>query len=439
MVCSKAGDRKVTGVYLAKIIYDTQDVKKETGIIIFKVDEQYLFEVFNNFISHMKQNVNLFTSENQEVFVSNAFEMNSRKPIDEILSSDTATSVKEVSIKGDTVYMLYDTIQPAGWKLVIGISANVLFKEVRSIAKFTLLLCAATLPICLLLVNYLYNDIVKPMNLLIKRMRQIEKGDIGATIEKERKDEFGYVFNTFNKMSQNIKVLIDTVYKKQIAIKDAELKALQAQINPHFLYNTLEAINWKAKINGVEEISEMVSALSCITEANLDRKSEKLIPIRKEIEYINSYNFLIQKRFGKKITFNMIIEEDTLNLIIPKLIVQPLIENSIYHGLEMKKGGGTVDISMWKEGSTLVITVADDGLGIEADVLKKIKENIADETYLDHTSSIADNSKIGVLNVHRRIQLLYGEEYGLDISSNEGIGTTVVIKLPVIVSKPAAG
>ena len=181
----------------------------------------------------------------------------------------------------------------------------------KAVSKLILILCAATLPICVILVNFLYSDIIKPMNLLVRRMHQIEKGDIGITIENKREDEFGYMNKTFNRMSLQIKNLINTVYKKQIATKDAEIKALQAQINPHFLYNTLDSINWKAKINGVEEISEMVSALSSIIEANLNRNNENYITLDKEIEYINNYYLLLKKRYGKKINLVLDVEQET--------------------------------------------------------------------------------------------------------------------------------
>lgn len=423
-------DGKTTGIYIAKIIFDLEDIKNITGMIVFKVNEQYLFDVFNNFISHIQQNISLFSDSGQTIFDFKAFDTDSQQNFDVSLSSNKEMNFKEVKLQNDTAYLLYDIIHPVNWQLMIGISQNELLKEVRKVATLIVLLCIATIPICLLLINYTYIDFIRPLNLLIKRMRQIEKGDMGVIIESKRMDEFGYVFGTFNKMSLKIKNLIDTVYKKQIAMKDAEIKALQAQINPHFLYNTLEAINWKAKINGVEEISDMVSALSFIIEANLNRSNEKFVSIDKEIQYINNYNFLIQKRFGEKIKFNLSVNEETLNYVIPKLIVQPIIENAIYHGLEMKKGGGTVNVAIWKENNALMITVSDNGLGIEEKVLRKLKANLSDDKFIENQSSDENSSKIGVLNVHRRIKLLYGDRYGLEVSSELGRGTIITIKLP---------
>lgn len=436
-------DGKENGIYITKIIYDINDIKKETGLLIFKVNEQYLSEVLNNFMTNTSQNVTIYGSDKQAVFSYEPFDMknptmdsvfmaNGSSAPDGLVSPVSDSGLKEVRSGNDTIYLLYDTVRPEGWKLVMGVSSNILLKDVRNIAKFILVLCAATLPICLLLVNFLYSDIIKPMNLLIRRMRQVERGEIGITIENKRSDEFGFVNSTFNRMSLEIKNLIDTVYKKQIITKDAELKALQAQINPHFLYNTLDSINWKAKINGINEISEMVSALSSIIEANLNRKNEKSITLGKEIEYINNYYFLLQKRFGKKINLETDIQEDILDCTIPKLIIQPIIENAVHHGLEMKVGSGLIRLNARKDQGRLIIIVSDDGTGIDEKTLERLNRSLAAGPSGEEDSTAEINSSIGIINVQRRVKLLYGDEFGLQISSMPGRGTTVTITLPVV-------
>ena len=426
---------KATGIYLTKIIYDINDIKKELGLLVFKVSDRYIAEVLSNYLSNTEQNVSLFDSEGREVFAIKPFQVDYGKRLSEFLGSASETLSTEVESGNDKIYLMCDTIKPDNWKLVMGISSNVLLKDVRDTAKFILILCIATLPICILLVNFLYTDIIRPMNLLIKKMQRIEKGDIGVTIESDRGAEFGYVYRTFNKMSQEIKNLINTVYKNQIATKDAEIKALQAQINPHFLYNTLDSINWKAKLSGVTEISEMVTALSCIIEANLNRKNENFIELGREIEYINNYYLLLQKRFGKKIRLVTDISEDTLNYIIPKLIIQPIIENAVHHGLEMKLGTGTIHLKAGMAEEMIYIEVRDDGTGIEENTLKSLQDSLDKSLDTDTDSNLSARSSIGIINVHKRIKLLYGEEYGLKISSRLGEGTAVSIRLPAVLRK----
>ena len=438
--CVSYKDGKVEGLYITKIIYDINDIKRETGLLVFKVNEQYLTEVLNNYMTNTRQNVSLYGSDGREVYSYRPLEMNFEKPVNELVSEYSINGATEIKVGNDTIYLLNDTITPDNWMLIMGISSNVLLKEVRDIAKLILILCAATLPICVLSANFFYSDIIKPMNLLVKRMHQIEKGDIGITIENKREDEFGYMNKTFNRMSLEIKNLINTVYKKQIATKDAEIKALQAQINPHFLYNTLDSINWKAKINGVEEISEMVSALSSIIEANLNRNNENYITLNKEIEYINNYYLLLKKRYGKKINLVLDVEQETLNCVIPKLIIQPIVENAVYHGLEMKVGSGTIHLKTSRNESRVLIEVIDDGIGIDGNTLDRLNKSLADADKDDSVSMEQGDgafisSSIGIINVHKRIRLLYGENYGLLITSRIAEGTSVTISIPAILKE----
>lgn len=435
-------DEKAGGLYIAKIIYDNNDIKKEIGLLAFKVNEQYLTEVLNNYMTNTKQNVSLYGSDGREVFSYEPLGIGYKDQISKLAGSGTGE--KKIRAGNDTIYLLSEVIKPDDWKLVMSISSNVLLKDVRNIARLILILCAATLPISLFLVEFLYSDIIKPVNLLMKRMRQVEKGEIGVTIENRREDEFGYMNMTFNRMSLEIKNLIDTVYKNQIATKDAEIKALQAQINPHFLYNTLDSINWKAKMNGVEEISEMVSALSSIIEANLNRNNEKYIMLDKEIEYINNYYLLLKKRFGRKINMETEIGEDTLECMIPKLIVQPIVENAVYHGIEMKVGNGTIRLKTRRDESRLYIDVIDDGAGIDEATLSAINKSLEETSNEaaaagERTEIPPAGSSIGIINVHKRIRLIYGEGYGLHIESRESEGTHVSICLPAVSGQPGEG
>ena len=430
-------DGRADDLYITKIIYDINDIKREIGLLVFKVNEQYLKEVLNNYMTNTRQNVSLYGSDGREVYTYMPFEINYGTPLNELAGTENGTGAREIKAGNDTIYLLHETIMPDNWKLIMAISSNILLKDVRNIARLILILCAATLPICLLLVNFLYSDIIKPINLLVKRMHQVEKGEIGITIENRREDEFGYMNKTFNRMSLEIKNLINTVYKKQIATKDAEIKALQAQINPHFLYNTLDSINWKAKINGVDEISEMVAALSSIIEANLNRNNEKFITLEREIEYINNYYLLLKKRYGKKINLELEVGEDTLKCVIPKLIIQPIVENAVYHGLEMKVGSGTIHLRTGVKGDRMWIEVLDDGIGIDENTLSRLSKNLADAVTdaasgMDEEDVSVVRSSIGIINVHKRIRLLYGEDYGLHITSRVAEGTRVVISLPVI-------
>ncbi len=416
-------------IFLTKLVLSPSGSGSEIALIVLKIDQSELFKTFKNFEHIMKHNLSVLSPNNIEIYSFST----GKQSIDlsKLQLNGDIQEISETRINNDTIYYICKTIEPSAWKLVINISSNELLKDVKSDASIVLILCLIGLPIILMLINFLYIDLIRPLNLLIKKMLLIEKGTIGVTIDINRNDEMGYVIRSFNNMSQQIYTLINKVLKVQLAVKDAEIKALQAQINPHFLYNTLETINWKAKINGVEEISEMVGALSCIIDANLNRSGENTIVLQTEIEYIKNYNLIISKRFGTKISFAMNISEDTLRCRIPKLIIQPLIENSVYHGLEMKKGGGTIELNVYKNNGILYITVSDDGLGIPPDTLSRLLTKMDEEIYNNIDNSQCDNSKIGVINVQRRLKLLYGDEYGLKISSRLREGTSIMIRIPV--------
>ncbi len=417
---------KLNGIYLKRSVTG-RFTNKEIGTIVFKIREDFLFGILKSYLNHKVQNVCVM-SDNIRLYYYNSIDTGFEDEASNLLKASVPGRIKSLSYKEDTIYLFYNTISPLEWKLSVYISSNTLLADLRKILFRIVILCFLTLPVWLLLIDFIYRSIIKPINVLVVSMGKIEKGETGITVDIKRNDELGYVFKTFNKMSQEINNLINKVYKEQLAMKDAEIKALQAQINPHFLYNTLETINWKAQLCGANDISEMVTALSSIIDANLDRNNEKMIPVKKEIEYIDNYNLLIQKRFGKKITFVKSIDDDALEYMIPKLLIQPLIENSIYHGLETKKGGGTVELIISIEENMVLIVVADDGTGIDDNTLKRLKESLNKNVENLYES----RTKIGIMNVHRRIKLIYGDEYGLNIFSESNKGTTIILKLPFI-------
>ncbi len=419
------------GIYLERTITDRAN-SKEVGTIVFKVRDDFLFGSISRHLTQKVQNISIY-SGNTMLYNYNAFDDGFEKAVPNIPDNASTSTIKSFNYKDDKIYLFCNSITPVNWRLTVYISSNILLSDLKKVLFIIIILCVLTLPVWLLLINFIYRDIIKPINLLVESMGKIEKGETGITLEIKRNDELGYVFKTFNKMSQEINNLINKVYREKLAMKDAEIKALQAQINPHFLYNTLETINWKAQLHGAEDISEMVTALSSIIDANLDRNNEKMIPVKKEIEYIDNYNLLIQKRFGKKITFVKSIDDAALEYMIPRLLIQPLIENSIYHGLETKKGGGTVELIVSIEENMVLIIVADDGTGIDDATLKNLKESLDKNVENQYES----RTKIGIMNVHKRIRLIYGEEYGLNIFSESNKGTTIILKLPFIENRGA--
>jgi two-component system sensor histidine kinase YesM len=419
-------------IYVAKMVYNMNTLR-EIGLYVFKVNPDSIFNVLKDLSANTQNNMYIMDSFGNMLYEYKYFnpkQADFNKKIFQIKDSGDYIKLRNGL---DDIYVHTSMINSEAFKLITCVSSQSILKEVNDLSKFLFFLVLLIVPILLVLINYFQRDLIKPLNLLVAKMKRVEKGEMGTTIEIVRGDEFGYVFKTFNKMSSQIKVLIDSVYKEQIALKEEEIRALQAQINPHFLYNTLEAINWKARIHKVPDISDMVAALSYIMEANMNRNNEKLVTLEKEIEYIHNYRFIIIKRFNEKFKFIINVPKEVMNYKVPKLIILPVVENSVYHGLEMKRGEGVIELSINTNEDKLIISISDNGQGIEEEKLQKIKGflDIDVDDLEEHDKQTITN--IGLFNVNKRIRLLYGNQYGLEVISTYGEGTRVNIVMPLIV------
>lgn len=243
--------------------------------------------------------------------------------------------------------------------------------------------------------------------------------DKDETAVCERNDEIGVLQRDFTIMIQKIDTLIKDDYTKQILIKDAQLKALQAQINPHFLYNTLDSINWMAKLNQQRDISVMVESLGNLLRSAISGK-EPIITLKEEVQLLKDYLTIQKMRFGDRLQFQLEIDQQWLSLKIPKLILQPIVENSINYGLENTLGICRITVKAVPDSDCLNITVIDNGPGIPDELLKKLAQGEVKPK----------GSGIGLQNIDHRIKLIFGEEFGLSVTSELGVGTKVLIRIP---------
>lgn len=411
-----------------KIFY--RDNFKHSANIIFKIDQDYVFKRFNNMLGDSKKGVYVVANSSKELVTLGQLNEERKHKLEKfILSNHRGGSYYTEETRGEAiVYNVFNT-KNLSIASAVFIELNVLLADIREMSGFIFMLCMSMIPIFLILANELYKEVIYPVYVLSEKMHQIERGEMGVEIISRRKDEIGYVYNAFNKMSKEIKYLVNCVYKEQIALKNAELKSLQAQINPHFLYNTLEMINWKARMSGEEDISEMISALSGIMEINIDRRQNQFLCVEEEINYLRNYIFLIQKRFGDKVKLEENIDEKTLSYKIPRLLIQPIIENAIGHGIE-PVGRGTIYLKIEERKNNLMIFIKDNGVGMHYTRLNYLREQleVVKKNYIEDEE--LGKSHIGIINVQRRIKLLYGKRYGIDIKSEQNEGTEVILLLP---------
>jgi Predicted signal transduction protein with a C-terminal ATPase domain len=282
----------------------------------------------------------------------------------------------------------------------------------------------------LLIIFIMKSKVYDPITKVEQMLHGVVKGETNFNFEAKESDPFFPMFSDLNLLFENIKTLTYRESSAQLIKKQAELDALQSQINPHFLYNTLEAIRGQATEYGLKDIELMTRALSRLFRYSISNHNA-LVTLREELENVENYLFIQHLRFNNKFIKTSRIDEDTLDYKVPKLIIQPIVENAIYHGLEMKIGQGQICISAHLTRTRLVVSIRDDGLGISESKLRELNVALAKGvTQVDPSRS--KSSSVGLRNVNARIRLTYGSEYGLSIYSTEKIGTDVQLSLPRI-------
>ncbi len=312
-----------------------------------------------------------------------------------------------------------------------------LLQELYSLREKILMISVIALVLISIPFSITVNNILNPIKKLMKFMKSIRNGNLKnlkKRINIEGYSEMTLLADEFNQMLDEIegltRRLIDTsstLYKVELEKKQSELSFLQSQINPHFLYNTLESIKAMAAIKGVNEIIDMTKALSRILRYGVKGADE--VKLSEELEIVKAYIQIQKVRFGDRFEVYFHMSPSTLESLIPRMILQPLVENAIFHGLEpsMKRGSLTIRSDI-DEGNTLIISITDNGVGMEAHKLEETKSKLLS---IDIDNPLKVTSGIGIFNVNNRIRLKWGKEFGISIDSKLDIGTEVILKIPV--------
>ncbi|MBB6730240.1 cache domain-containing sensor histidine kinase [Cohnella zeiphila] len=337
--------------------------------------------------------------------------------IAEVTAASSGSSFEVDDAQGKRFYSVKDT--NFGWKIV-GVAYETDLIGYKSTLGRTLLITLAAVAISLFVSVVLSHRLSRPIRHLQRSMRLVEKGDFDVQAEVTQMNEIGQLSRTFNMMVAQIKNLMQEIIRTQENKRRSELQALQAQINPHFLYNTLDSIVWMAEQKQHEEVVLMTSALAKLFRASI-AKDQELVPIRVEMEHIRNYLLIQKMRYANKLDYRLEFDEAVLNDRMPKILLQPFVENAIYHGIRNKPDLGTIVIRAMQRGGRIVFEIEDDGLGMTAEQLEKIRE----------TGDGENRSKgIGISNVDERIKLICGPAYGVRIRSEREVGTCVTITIP---------
>ncbi len=309
-----------------------------------------------------------------------------------------------------------------GWTVVGSTEMSVLLNNSRRSRRVYLMITAAFVILALVVSGFLANSITRPIQRLKRSMSKVQEGDFSeGELAVTTSNEVGSLTESFNVMTNRIRELMLQNRQEQEAKRKSELRALQSQINPHFLYNTLDSIIWMAEGRKNEEVVLMTSSLAKLLRQSITAEDE-LVTVSAELEYCRSYLTIQQMRYKDKLSYSIEADPEILQCRIIRLILQPLIENAIYHGIKYKETKGSLMIRAFREDELLILQIRDDGVGMDAETLDHIFEK--------HKVNYQSNG-VGVYNVQQRIQLYYGQEYGIRYQSSPGEGTVAVIRLPL--------
>lgn len=308
-----------------------------------------------------------------------------------------------------------------GWTVVGAAYTSELLKNNEQAQMWYLLVASILLLAVIGISSIISREITKPIRSLRDSMRKVQNGQFDTHVEVITENEIGSLGRSFNLMTSEIQALMEQNVYEQKQKRKSELKALQAQINPHFLYNTLDSIIWMSEAGENDEVVEMTSALARLLRQSISNDKEE-VELEKEIEYVKNYLTIQKMRYKDKLEFLIYVDPRVAHVPIIKLVLQPLVENAIYHGIKYKETKGNLKIYARPVDGRVEIVVADDGIGMDEDVM----EHIFDE----HRKEQKRNG-VGVPNVQKRLKLQYGSEYGIRYESVKGAGTKAVITIPV--------
>lgn len=311
----------------------------------------------------------------------------------------------------------------------VTIDKRITHAEMNALEYLFIILIVFMIPLVVQMMRFFYKKVTLPLRQLITAANAVREGELGTQIvNEEDNEEFWQVKDSFNHMSKQLKNQFDKIYLEEVALRDAKIMALQSQINPHFLNNTLEIINWEARLNGNYKVSGMIEALSTMLGATMNRKEEQFHSVAEEMAYADAYLYIISQRFGAKFKCTKKIDERLMNVRVPRLIIQPIVENAVEHGMDITKQG-RLDIRLFeREDGYLCIEVEDNG-----HLTKEDRDKIDRLLSPDAEVSKEKRVSLGIRNVDQRLKMIYGADCGLFIEGNDKEHTvsTILLKTDV--------
>lgn len=397
-----------------------------TGILRLDIQEQVFSDLLSEF-NYLPASVILLLDQDYEL-ISCSNELKNVQAMSSIKNQLSCLNYPEkeiniIPLENDDYYLIAGLSLSNGWRLVQVIPASDIEKQAFPAKQYTYIITICGILFSCILCVLLSFFITKPLTQLLLATQELQKGHLNAKANIHSQDEFSLLADSFNQMTDYIEALIqkNAEIKRQETM--AELLYMQSQINPHFLYNTLDSIRWSARLQEDFIVSQQVEMLSDLFRYYLSRNS-KFVTFQEEIHYINNYLEIQKLRYKDRLSYHILFDNDVTGLYTLRLILQPLVENAIVHGLERKMDDGHILITGKLENQKVIVSVEDDGLGSSEEIVIK------------HLNEKETSKAFALRNINDRLRLHFGEEYGLLFHSILGTGTKVTLKLPVLTEPP---
>jgi len=420
-------------------MYDSY-LGKSVGVVLIEVKPTAIINMLDNLRIGASGKSFILSSDNEQL-AGDDLQSYIDKQSKDILSLIVDKPVSVID-RPDALYIQAKS-QNLDWKLLSVAHKEDLNIEVNETRRFLLLIVAVLIIVSIALASMISRRLSSPIKQMVREMKRVEFGNFNGHLEVKSYDEMNFLVASFNRMVIRVNELIERVRIVSLSEKNAQLQALQSQINPHFLYNTLDMIYWMLDDKENEPLGEIIYSLSQMFRYSSDWENSLNVTLQEEIEQVKHFLLILQNRMAGELDVSVDIAENCMHLRLPKMTLQPIIENAVVHGLSGRKGGGCIRIYMEFQGQTARIHIQDNGKGIPQERLLIIHDELKrtvdlHDGYTGFPGKVheelrglnGDYSNIGLLNVHRRLTMKFGSSYGLQMESAEGLGTDVIIVIP---------
>ena len=416
-------DGTSTNVFsMIRVVNDMNNTPNKLAIMKININEKELANIYGDKI--MGKQGDFFIVDDENRIISSIDKGRLGQELD--FNSDTAELKDTKTGYFQTVFdeqdylVTYYLIDDLNYTLLNLVPLKELLEENTVIPKTMLEVAGISFIVCVLIALLFSINVLRPLKNIRLQMQKVENENFDVQVKYRSNDEIAMLGRSFNKMSAKLKELINQVYITKIKQKEAELSALETQINPHFLYNTLDTIYWMCRMEKAFETSKLIEALAKLFRLSLNNGKE-LILLRDEVDHLKNYLIIQKKRYGDAINFSVDVEDGLLESTVVKLVLQPLVENAIIHGIEKKEGKGNIVVTIKRVSENIIYEIRDDGKGIDVNEINQLLTAVGDS-----------NRGFGIKNINDRLKLYFGEQYSILFSSENGEGTTVTVTQPYI-------